>query len=158
MHRDLARPRPCQPRGAHDVAAQLRNAGRHLDAYPVLSDTNILCVTGQWTHTAGSGDSLGLNWYAFEPRDGSLKPLGTSPCDAGALQFSPDRKSLYLSAWFSHATYQVGLDAGGKPVVGAKGSGNGPGAAVVRSPDDRFLVSTPHLPGHGSPFRLLRRH
>jgi hypothetical protein len=53
--------------GFHDLAGQLGKAGRHLDAYPVLTDRNILYVTGEWTHSHGNSDGLGLSWYQFIP-------------------------------------------------------------------------------------------
>ena len=125
----------------YDLASQLNNGGRHLDTYPVLSDANIVYATGQWTHAQGNGESLGLSWFQFNPADGSLKLLGHIPCDAGALTESPDKKSLYLSAWWSNAIYQVNLDAQGKPSIGAKVGGKGLGGQAVCSADGRFLYS-----------------
>jgi len=127
--------------GFQDVASQLHRPGTHLDAYPVLSSKNILYATGEWTHAHGNEDSLGLSWYRFEPKDVSLTLLGNVPCDAGALRLSPDGQSLYLSAWWSGAIYQIDLDANGMPTMGAKIVGKGLGTAAECSADGRFLYS-----------------
>jgi hypothetical protein len=127
--------------GFHDLASQLKHPGRHLDAYPALTDKNILYATGEWTHSRGNVDSLGLSWYRFDPKDGSLKLLGNIPCDAGALLLAPDRKSLYLTAWHTGAIYPVSLDAEGQPAVGAKVAGKGLGRDAVLSTDGRFIYS-----------------
>jgi sugar lactone lactonase YvrE len=125
----------------HDVATQLGSPGRHLDAYPVLTDKNILYATGEWTHSSGNASSLGLSWYQFNREDGSLKLLGNIPCDTGSLMEAPDGKSLYLSAFWSEAIYQVHLDSDGKPSIGAKVSGKGLRSRAVLSPDRNFLYA-----------------
>jgi 6-phosphogluconolactonase (cycloisomerase 2 family) len=125
----------------HDLATQLGSAGRHLDAYTVLTDKNILYATGEWTHSTGNASSLGLSWYQFSPDDGSLKLLGNIPCDAGSLVEAPDGKSLYLSAFWSEAIYHVHLDKDGKPSIGAKVSGKGLRSRAVLSPDRNFLYA-----------------
>jgi hypothetical protein len=59
----------------------------------------------------------------------------------GALMEAPDRKSLYLSAWWSEAIYQVQLDSDGKPSISAKAAGKGLSSRAACSTDGKFLYA-----------------
>jgi sugar lactone lactonase YvrE len=125
-----------------DLAADLKKAGTHLDAYPVLAKQNIMYITGAWTHANSNAHSLGLNWYRFDPKDGSTRRAGSIPCDAGSLIGSPDGKSFYLAAWFTKAIYPITVDAEtGAPRIGEKLVGKGLSGGLVYSSDRKQLYS-----------------
>jgi len=124
------------------VAKDLGREGTHLDMNLAFSAKNIIYASGSWTHAHGDGDSIGLNYYQVEPKDGTFKKLGTLPCSAGVLYASPDPNTLYLSAYFATQIHVIKLDpASGKPTVAEKLTGKGMGAGLVLSPDKKFCYT-----------------
>jgi hypothetical protein len=130
-----------------NLAADLGHAGRHLDAFTVLTDSNIFYMSGNWTHDKSDSHGLGLSWYAFDPEAYTVKRLGhiKSPeVPNGTLYLSDNQKYLYLSCKHSGGIVQYRIGKDGTPEKAERIQGEGLGGSLLFSPDRTYVYSSFH--------------
>ncbi len=126
---------------AIDLNSDLGCPTRHLDAFPVLSSSNVLYLAGQWTHAKGNQDSIGLSWYELDPASGESKKLGHTKFDAAMLYPSPNASLIYAGCEFSSSIKTVKLAQDRTPSELGELRGDGIKWGLAVSPDGRMACS-----------------
>ncbi len=124
-----------------DLNSDLGCPARHLNAFIALSSRNIVYATGDWTHSKGNQDSIGLSWYQINPSNGESKKLGGIKYDAAMLHQSPKADMLYASCYYSNSVRMLELAADGTPSDAGEIKGEGLKWGLAISPDGKMACS-----------------